>query len=219
MKIILPKEFERLPEWQLRMAMLHARSYVEDTLGIVEGAADYDRKIQKEAIKYLRQGIDESLTPHMDDGKNPTTPIAEDVFNLSPVFALDGIFFKRLEDSSKREQYQRQVRAAINTIAGVYAVSALRLRKADYAIPAGASKEQKRFTRVNQYKRVFLVDAITALLESIFRVNPAAMDKFLEEGFAGKNLDDPKIREEFIVRLRKQIVEEGFNAESLKKIF
>src|SRR5690606_34291614 len=113
----------------------------------------------------------------------------------------------------------RQLRAAINTIAGIYAVTSLKLNKAAYAIPKGAGKDQVRTTKLNQYKRVFLVDVVVSLLEVLFRVNPVSMDQFLNEGLKDKNLSDPKVREEFIKKVRTQIVKEGFNVESLKKVF
>lgn len=209
----------KLPQYVIRMAVRHAENHVKYTLGIEESDKKYIPEVEKEAEKYLRDGIKDSLTPHMEDGMNPTTPIAEDVFSLSPVFAIDGTFFMKIDEPAKREDYQRQLRAAINTLAGIYAVTALRLQKGQYAIPKGATKEQKTATKLNQYKRVFLVDSIVSLLEDLFRVNPKSMDEFLSAGLADKNLSDPKVRQEFIKRVRKQIRDEGFNEKSLKKIF
>lgn len=209
----------KLPQYVIRMAVRHAENYVKYELGIKESDKKFIPEVEKEAEKYLRQGMADSLTPHMEDGMNPTTPIAEDVFSLSPVFSIDGTFFKHVDDATKREDYQRQFRAAVNTLAGIYAVTALRLQKGQYAIPKGATKEQKQATKLNQFKRVFLVDAISSLIEDLYRVNPKSMDDFLAAGLANKNLSDPKVREEFIKKVRKQIRDEGFNEKSLKKIF
>lgn len=213
------EELAKLPGYVIRMAVLHAKNHAKYVLNLSEDDPKYVSAVEKEAERYLREGIKESLTPHMDDGMNPTTPIAEDVFSLSPVFSIDGTFFKKIDDSAKKEDYHRQLRAAVNTLAGIYAVVMLRLQKKDYAIEKGANTDQKRNTKLNQYKRVFLVDSITSMLEPLFRVNPTSMDEFLVSGLKSDNLSDPKVREDFIKKVRAQITKEGFNAESLKKIF
>lgn len=216
--IVLPEEYAKLPEWQLRMAIQHATSHVEDVMGLKDTDPKYYKSLEKEATKYLDEGIKESMTPHMVEGENPTTAIAEDVFKLSPVFSIDGIFLRRLE-APEREKYYQRIRAAVNTLAGVFNEVALRLNKSRYAIGKGASAEEKRETKVAQFQRVFLDTAMAALLESVFRANPKGFDDFIREGLAQKNLNDPKVREDFIKKVRDQVTKEGFTPESLRKIF
>lgn len=220
-QLILPAKYERLPQWQIRMAVLHAQSYVEDVLGITdESSPVYATKFHKEVLHFLEEGISESLTPHMD---NPTTTIADVAFNEQPFFNIDGPFFaEHLKDKSQREKYYRLLRGNVNTLAFIYLDAANKIGKKDYAYPAGAKKGTTEFSAANirRWKRLFVVSSIMALLEPLFRMNPAALDKFLEEKLQSKLalLQKPEERANFVNAIREQIVKEGFNAASIKKI-
>src|ERR1035437_1296430 len=139
-QITLPSEYNKLPEWQIRMAILHAESHVEDVLGIKPGSKGYAAKIQKEAIHYLKEGIEESLTAHMTDGDNPTSPKAIEGFLKQPVFSVEGTFLKRLPEQAEKEHFARLFRSSINTLANVFNSVALRLRPDSYVYPKGGSR-------------------------------------------------------------------------------
>lgn len=219
MQIILEKEFEKLPAWQINMAVLHAQSYVEDHLGLDENDKNYYKQLQKHANHYLKEGIEESLTPHMM--KNPTTPIVEDAFLLQPFFSIDSTFFTEyVKDQDQKEKFYRLLKSSVNTLALVYIGAAMKLKKSDFAFPKGASKAITRQRIVDRYKRAFFVTSIMAMLEPLFRTNPKSLDKFIEQKLAayGDEISKPEFREGFIKRLRDQIVKEGFNEQSLNKI-
>lgn len=225
MKIILPADFENMPEWQVKMAVLHAQCYVEDDLGLDENHPKYEKNLQKAAIKYLKEGVEESLTPHainpIKKAANRTTPIVEDAFQLQPYFSIDGPFFTSyIEDKEQREKFYRLLRSSVNTLAFIYVVAAMGLKKMSFAFLKGSSPEDTKQKVLNRYKRAFLVTSIMALLEPLFRTNPKSLDDYIEKMLEphGGEINKQEFRENFLTNLRNQISKEGFSKASLDKI-
>lgn len=226
-QIILDPKYERLPEWQLKLAIRHATNHVEKWLELSPDDSKYAKAVAREAEAYLDEGIRESLTPHMmaknpiTKQKNRTTPIVPDAFELSPFFAQNGEFFRDyVRDPEKIQKYYRTLKASVNTLADVYLAAAMELKKEDFAFPKNASKDTIQQVVLDRYKRVFLVTAILAMIEEVFRADPKAMDDFIEgklrplQGAFMKN----EFRETFIRSVRDQVLKEGFNKSSLEKI-
>lgn len=225
MKIILPADYENMPEWQIKMAILHAQSYVEDELGLDESHPKYERSLQKAAIKYLKEGVEESLTPHamnpIKKAANRTTPIVEDAFQLQPYFSIDGPFFTSyIEDKDQREKFYRLLRSSVNTLAYIYVIAAMGLKKMSFAFLKGSSAEDNKQKVLNRYKRAFMVTSIMALLEPLFRTNPKALDDYIEKMLEpyGNEINKSDFRESFLKNLRDQIAKEGFSKASLDKV-
>lgn len=220
MQIRLPEEYSRLPAWQIRMAILHATSYVEDVLSLTEADPSYSGKLQKEAVKFLKEGITESLTPHMSNPSNPTSPIAKAAFDLQPFFNFDGAFLSRnIPDTTERERWYKMLKTAVNTLQLVYTGAAFKKRKSEYEFKKGARGEQLAPEQVNRYERLFVTTAILSLIEPLFRLNPEGLDKFLRSRLEGHtDLGSREYRAQFVKQVRDAIKEDGISEESLKKI-
>lgn len=225
MKIRLPEQYQKLPAWQIRMAILHATSYVEDVLGLKDDDKSYASKLQAEAIRFLAEGIEESLTPHMAEYKdNPTTPIARDAFLEQPFFNFEGSFFKQnLPDKEQREKYYKLLRTAVNTLQLVYTGAAFKKKKNDYSFSESDNRTPKTSIEpalIDRYERLFVVTAIMTLIEPLFRLNPEGLDKFLKLKLSGrqKEMNNHKFRSEFIRKVRDAIKKGGISEESLKEI-
>lgn len=222
MKVYIPSEYGKLPKWQIRLAVLHAQGYVEDVMGLSDSDDKYAKEVEKETIKFLKEGIEESLTPHMPNPRNPTSPKVTDAFLEQPFFSIDGTFFTEyMDDKDEREKYFRLLRSSVNTLALIYLAAARNIKSKDYQFERGDGKIELAQKNVNRFNRLFVVTSIMSMLEPLFRTNPKALEKFLDDGLkpqAGQ-LDKPEFRSGFISRLRNQITKEGFNAASLKKIF
>ena len=121
------------------------------------------------------------------------------------------------------EAYEQAWRASIAQPEQFWLDAASKIGKKDFAYPAGAKKGTPEYSAANirRWKRLFVVSSIMALLEPLFRMNPSALDKFLETNLQNKLalLQNPEERAKFVASIRNQIVNEGFNAASIKKIF
>lgn len=174
-----------LPEYVKGIAHRYAKDFVEEVDGIRESNPKYEKAFDRAVNSFCKEYY-ESLTGIK---ANPTTPKAAAAFDqFNPFF--QGFISARSGNPDAGLMLTRRLKSAVMHLAHIYleyeGKIAVKRRDSllsdfEYGSRQGTPEDKTRNSEaaVHRYKRIFVVCAILASLESVFRLNFHDIERYI----------------------------------------
>lgn len=172
-----------LKEWVRPMAELHARSVVEDLMGMDESDPKYEKEFEKAFVEFCSEFYENSLIPH---AANPTIPAGKNVFE---VFQKDFIENLKASSPEEKQEWYSQITRSVSMIARVLVQSEMGKMKYDLKDVEG-DKEQRNAkyhdSVRNRYKRMLFICILMGHVKSLFKLQKGEVDRFVDSLLASE---------------------------------